>query len=279
MKLAIGTAQFGLSYGINNLYGVPSDAELEKIMNLAFQSGIDTLDTAQTYGNAESRISKFLNEGIKVVTKFKEFDARNLFKSLNNLSIDSIYGYISHDADKLNDNKVWWDGLLKAKTDGYVKKIGYSLYNIDQLESLLSNDMFPDIVQLPYNILDTRFEPYLSELHTRGAEIHVRSVFLQGLFHMELNRIPNNLNPLKPYIIKIKEVAAFAQISISEVCLGFVNANSYVDRIVVGVDNYSQLNENVNHLLSSKLTNQDLEQLRNINIEQTYLLNPANWKS
>ena len=52
IKLALGTAQFGLPYGINNQYGIPKDDELYKIFLLAKQFGISVLDSAQAYGNA-----------------------------------------------------------------------------------------------------------------------------------------------------------------------------------------------------------------------------------
>ncbi|MDX7819592.1 aldo/keto reductase, partial [Aeromonas caviae] len=56
MRLALGTVQFGLDYGISNHDGKVNDEELDAIIALARQAGIDTLDTAQAYGNAEQRL-------------------------------------------------------------------------------------------------------------------------------------------------------------------------------------------------------------------------------
>jgi len=85
-KLALGTAQFGLNYGINNKSGVIDEDSLSKLLNYAFDKGIDTLDTAYNYGNSEERIGKYLsvnNNNFKVITKApKGSDSNNIKKYL-----------------------------------------------------------------------------------------------------------------------------------------------------------------------------------------------------
>jgi aryl-alcohol dehydrogenase-like predicted oxidoreductase len=78
-----------------------------------------------------------------------------------------------------------------------------------------------------------------------GVEIHTRSVYLQGLFQMESSQVPNYLDPLKTYLSTIKEIAKINQLSIGEMCLGFAINNPLINKVVIGIDNLSQLKENM----------------------------------
>ena len=283
MKLALGTVQFGLTYGINNQSGIPNDDELASIFSFANKSGIDMLDTAQGYGNSEERIGSLAKDEFSVTSKFKQLTApfpfhTELQKSLNNLKKQSLYGYMAHDGDLLIENPYWWEGLQLAKEQGLVKKIGYSLYTVEQLVSLFGKKMIPDIIQFPYNILDRRFESFLPQLVSMGVEIHTRSVYLQGLFQMESSQVPNYLEPLKTYLSTIKEIAKRNQLSIGQICLGFAITNPLINKVVIGIDNLFQLKENVSICKIDNLSEEIMNELLSIEVKEINLLNPANWK-
>jgi aryl-alcohol dehydrogenase-like predicted oxidoreductase len=282
-KLALGTVQFGVKYGINNISGVPSDVELESILMLAKLAGIKLLDSAQGYGNAEERLGKFIGNDFQVITKFKKLESlypfhKELRESLNKLNIDFVYGYMAHDGDLLIENPKWWQGLQEAKSNGLVKKIGYSLYTINQLESLLAKQMIPDLIQFPFNIFDRRFSPYMSELASLGVEIHIRSVYLQGLLQFDPMKLPGNLKLLQPNLIKVQEIGAKYNLSISELCLGFAISNPFINKVVIGIDNESQLAENIFISQNIQLSNEIIDELLSIEIDNDNLLNPSNWK-
>lgn len=282
LKLALGTVQFGIKYGINNISGVPSDVELESILCMAKQAGIDQLDTAQGYGNAEDRLGKFSDYNFHIITKFKKLESpfpfhEELRESLNKLNRESVYGYMAHDGDLLIENPNWWQGLQEAKSRGLVKKIGYSLYTINQLESLLDKQFIPDLIQFPFNILDQRFAPYIPELVSLGTEIHTRSVYLQGLLHMNPTRLSNKLMPLKSNLIKLQELAFEYNLSISELCLGFALNNPYISKVVIGVDNALQLSENIQTCQKISLSSTVINELLSIEAIDLNLLNPTNW--
>ena len=77
MKIALGTVQWGLDYGIANKSGIPLDQDLKAILEFAKQIGINMFDTAIQYGNAEERIGKLLNKRDKIVTKIGGFTQSN----------------------------------------------------------------------------------------------------------------------------------------------------------------------------------------------------------
>ncbi|MHA8097973.1 aldo/keto reductase [Aquirufa aurantiipilula] len=283
IKLALGTVQFGLPYGINNQSGIPDDSELRSIFLLAKQLGIEVLDSAQGYGNAEERIGELTKNEFKVITKFKKLEPpfpfqTELRESLRKLKSTDLYGYMAHDGDLLIENPSWWEGLQIAKEDGLVKKIGYSLYSVDQLELLLAKKMIPDLIQFPYNILDRRFEPYLPELASLGVEIHTRSVYLQGLLQMDLNKIPTYFGALQPYLKKVKEIVTKYDVSIGQACLGFAIQNPLINRVVIGIDNVTQLIENSSLCQMENLSEDLINEFISIEVKDKNLLNPANWK-
>jgi len=215
-SLGLGTVQWGMRYGVANIAPRASAGEINAILRLAIKEGVCTLDTASLYGEAESILGRFDIGGFKVITKTPKFSGdfiseRNrprlietFERSLAKLSLDAVYGLLIHDAGDLllpGAEKIILD-LECLKTWKKVSKIGVSVYNKDQLDAVL-NVITPDIVQIPLSPLDQRFlrDGSLEEMVSRGIEIHVRSVFLQGLLLMPLDTIPKYFSPIMPTLV------------------------------------------------------------------------------
>lgn len=282
MKLAIGTVQFGINYGINNKNGIPSDIDVSKIFDLSIKNNINYLDTSISYGNSEERISKLANNKFKIITKSNNVKSSeeltsSILTSLSSLKIESVYGFLFHNADNLIDNHDLWSTLVKFKNEKKVNKIGYSLYDTKQIDYLLDKGFIPDIVQLPYSLLDRKFEKYFIKLKKLGTEIHVRSVFLQGLYFMNNKRLPQKLFPLKKYLDNIESICNEFNVSIGELALNFVYENKFIDKIIVGVDSPNQLNQNIN-IIKNWNSNKSINKLvSKITVKEQYLLSPVNW--
>jgi len=194
-KIALGTVQFGIPYGINNHNGVLSFEEIEQILRTAASAGITLLDTAPVYGDAEEKIGRFSEGGFKVVTKLparknrhpysKEWLYDSVRESIKRLNVKKIYGLLLHKPGDLleKDGGIFFSDLQNLKQEGLVDKIGISIYEPSELV-VLSDNYFFDIVQAPFNILDRRMidSGWMDRLYKKGIELHVRSVFLQGLF-------------------------------------------------------------------------------------------------
>jgi len=282
LKITLGTVQFGIQYGISNTHGVPSDNELNSIFIVASKLGIQQLDTAKAYGNAEERIGKLNNSKFDIITKFPNVDSKEdlelaLSESLQELNVSSIYGYLAHNADVLIQNPSLWKVLLEAKKDGKIKKIGYSLYTTEQLEQLLDLNCIPDLVQLPYSILDRKFEKQLTVLKQLGTEVHVRSVFLQGLYFMNPNELPEKLKPLQDSLAELKNLCMQDNVSVGEVALNYVISNPNIDKLVIGIETAEQLIENINLVINWQSNNVLFSKIEAIEIKDKSLLNPVNW--
>jgi aryl-alcohol dehydrogenase-like predicted oxidoreductase len=281
-KLSLGTVQFGIRYGINNTLGLLDNLELSAIFENASRAGIDLLDTAPAYGNAEEKIGEFSGKRFKIVSKFSNVNNSSELKfslanSLSNLDQDKIYGYLAHNADQILSHPECWDTLYELKDSQVVEKVGYSVYTTDQLEELLNRGFLPDLVQLPFSLLDRKFSSFLPQLKSIGTEIHVRSVFLQGLYFMDLSKLPGKLLPLKTSLEEINRICLQSNTSISSLALNFAINNPFIDKVVIGVDSPEQLKENILNIESWKPIHDLTAKINQIEILKSELLNPSNW--
>jgi len=213
-KLILGTAQFGLNYGINNNFGKLDTNSVIEILKIAKQNKIDLLDTASSYGDSENIIGLYSNFNFKIVSKFSKIknasELKNQFaNTLKNLRIQNLYAYLSHNPNEVIQNQKIWETLIYLKTCGKINKIGFSVYTLQELDSLLKLDIIPDLIQIPFSLLDRKFESYLPDLKSKNIEIHSRSVFLQGLYFMNFDKLPKKLESLKPALSELNHICNY----------------------------------------------------------------------
>lgn len=196
-RLALGTAQFGLPYGVANSLGqVPVD-DVAAILSLARGSGCDTLDTAVGYGDSEARLGALGVGGFQVVTKLagvppgaveiERWVVDTVAASLERLRIDALHGVLLHRPHDLRGKHgaAIVRGLERAQAEGLVRKIGVSVSSPSDLDAV-HDRMSLQIVQAPFNVFDRRLAAtgWLDRLAAGGVEVHARSIFLQGALLM-----------------------------------------------------------------------------------------------
>lgn len=254
MKLALGTAQFGMPYGISNLHGQPSLAQIEGLIRVSTQYGLNVIDTASSYGTSEEVLGLLAPNHICIISKLKPIPYTDniayhtwvrleLETSLNKLRRQKLWGYLLHNVDDLQaGGEELWEAMLDLKLQKLVDKIGYSVYSPLQVEKYF--DRFtPDIVQLPLNVLDNEFllTGWLEILKSKGVEIHARSAFLQGLLLMDFKDQMKRF-PSFEYVWKAwKEYLTINELTAIEACIGFLYNLDSIDRIVVGVNSAHEL--------------------------------------
>jgi aryl-alcohol dehydrogenase-like predicted oxidoreductase len=282
-KLVIGTVQFGLNYGISNTLGQVKASEVDRIFEYAASKGVYFVDTAQAYGNSEEVLGLFTHKHrFDVITKLKpDFGSDDAIisafnSSLNKLKINSVYGLLYHDFQSFLNRPESFKVLSDFAEKGKVKKIGFSLYHPSELEYLLENKLAFDIVQIPYNIFDRRFEPYFETLNRLGVEIHVRSVFLQGIIFMDQQKLNDFFKGFKSKLNLFHALCDRLQVSPGHAALQFVAGNKFVDKIVLGIQSLEHLKVNVDWLEKKiKFNDQDFAGLQEDNLD---FIIPSNWK-
>jgi len=250
-RLALGTAQFGLAYGLNNTAGQPSATAVAEVLAAAQAAGLTLLDTAAAYGNSEARLGELAgkNTAFELITKLPAGPlaqvAQQLAESLKRLRRTQLYGVLFHAFKPLQDEPAAWQALQAARAAGQVARIGVSLYHPPEAEWLLAQGWDVDLVQVPYNVLDQRFATLLPRLAARGVEVHVRSAFLQGLLLRELAALPTFFQPLAPKLTRLRALATEAGVPLPAALLLFAAYAPGVARAVIGVDSVANLHENL----------------------------------
>ncbi|MBJ6142520.1 aldo/keto reductase [Siccationidurans sp. BT559] len=250
-RLALGTAQFGLAYGLNNQAGQPSTGAVAEVLAAAQAAGLTLLDTAATYGNSEARLGELAgqNSAFELITKLPAGPpaqvAQQLAESLGRLRREKLYGVLFHAFKPLQEQPAAWQALQAARAAGQVARIGVSLYHPHEAEWLLAEGYDLDLVQVPYNVLDQRFAAVLPRLAAQGVEVHVRSAFLQGLLLREPTALPDFFLPLAHKLTQLRALAAEADVPLPALLLLFAAYAPGVARAVVGVDSVENLHENL----------------------------------
>ncbi len=258
MRLALGTVQFGADYGVSNPDGRVPHATVIEILEAARGAGVDLLDTAHLYGDAEAALGAALppSAAVHIVTKTPRFDGagsdgprqlQDAFSlSLERLGRDRVHGLLFHHAPDLlgEDGEQLWSAAAALRARGLVSALGVSVYGPEDTTRIL--ERFPvELVQLPLNVLDRRFidSGVLDALVGAGVEVHVRSAFLQGLLLMEPAATPTHFLPIRPLLERYHAARIAAGLSPVEAALGFLRGVPGIARVVVGVTRVAELLE------------------------------------
>jgi aryl-alcohol dehydrogenase-like predicted oxidoreductase len=251
-RLGLGTVQFGQAYGISNTRGRVSPAEVAGILAAAASAGIRTLDTAAGYGEAEAVLGALADAArpFRLVTKTVGLKdgldrviarARRSVEVLRRHPVDLLLVHAAGDLAGASGDALW-RRLLDLRDEGLFRGIGISAYVADD-PLALARRFRPAAMQVPLSLLDQRLAQNgaLAAIRTLGVEIHVRSVFLQGLLF--LDRPPPKLAHAAPNLAAMKRRIADAGSTPLAAALAFALGRPEVDVAIVGVTALEELKE------------------------------------
>ena len=241
-KLGLGTVQFGQPYGVSNVHGQVSPDATRAILERAARGGITVLDTAANYGDAEEILSGFDTSAFRIVTKTisvqngVEAVVARARQSAQSLNADTL---LVHTAGDLANDELW-PALQRLKADGVFRNIGISVYAAD-VPAALAARFRPDVMQLPFSVLDQRLlkDGTLGRLEGLGIELHARSLFLQGLLFIET--LPPKLAYAAPQLAAAKSAIRAAGSTPLAAALGFVLSRPEIGVALVGVTSLAEL--------------------------------------
>jgi hypothetical protein len=285
MKISLGTAQFGFDYGITNKLGRVSLSQIEQILLQAKKRGVNSLDTAASYGASEESLGSIGLDDWNVVTKIPSpkpsginvltWVADSFDTSLTRLRLKSTYAVLLHNANDLlgGQKNAFYDAIAELKHRKLVTKIGVSVYRPEELEEILDNfDL--DIIQLPLSIVDRRFQTksLLQLLESKDIEVQSRSVFLQGLLLANKDNLPEKFKRFLPFWKCWWAWLEDAQLSPIEACLAYVENLKWLNKTIVGIESVNQLNQIINACGSRLNTFPDFSAYAHFE-----LVNPSLW--
>lgn len=303
-KLVFGAAQLGSAYGIANKTGKPDWKMARDLLKTAILNGVTHIDTARVYGESEVVIGHSLKNGwegrVRIITKLSPLSAcpgdaipsvvhafvdASVFQSSASLGVRKIDVLMLHRASHLFDwGGAVWQRLLAHQASGLIGDLGVSVQGPGELSEVLKH---PEIryIQMPFNLLDWRWDAVIPELLSvkalRGVTVHVRSALLQGLLPSRDAVLwrQANVDASEAVIGWLEQqVARCERISVADLCLGYVNAQEWVDGVAIGMENMAQLHENIAIFSRLALTG---EQAESIDMTRPRLseatLNPSLW--
>ncbi len=303
-KMTLGTVQLGLQYGIANKTGKPDIKTTQEILRYAIKNGINAFDTAPVYGDSEKIIGDFFsskdsNQDAKpplIVTKIPfppdekawrydkiyELMKKSIKQSLQNLNLKKIQIALLHNATVAalsKNNRVIVECLLKLKDEGFIEKLGATVYSPEEVRECLNIKEF-NAIQIPLNLLDSRLlhENLLKKLADQNVMIFARSIFLQGLLFLNPNNLPPNLQIASKYLLTLNKIASEFKIPIAQLALCFVRDLPEITSLVIGLETRDQLERNLNLFSWPPLPKGAKEMLLNAfkDIPEK-IINPSKW--
>lgn len=296
-RLALGSAQWGMAYGIANRSGPPDEGELDRLLASAYAAGVRTIDTARAYGESEARIGRALArtgaDDWRVVTKLApDLDApgvdvgaalerlqASLASSREQLGLDTLPAVLLHrHAHRHAFGGKLWRTLLAEREAGRIAQLGVSTANPDEAWAALDD---PDVecLQVATSLLDLRLyrQGFFQRARELGRVVYVRSVYLQGVAHLGSAQLPGHLAELASPVRAIERLASDLGVRPRVVYLAFVRELPGVHP-VLGCETANQLGELLRDWADETLDGALLATLvENLPTAEAALVDPSLW--
>ena len=263
-RIVLGGAQLGLPYGILNGGETLSREEVARILDTAVDHGIDSIDTAIAYGHSESIIGEISQNRFKIISKLPPLpvDISNVSEwvhsqvqgSLSRLKCTSLDALLLHRPQDLTgaQGAELYAAIGSLMAEKMIHRFGVSIYSPDDLEGIIGTFDI-QVVQAPLNVFDRRILVVTNQLSALNIEVHVRSVFLQGvLIANPINR-PQRFEPWSEHFALFDEWVRSSGVSAMACCMGFALQQPGIAKLVIGTTSAESLDEIMNSIPNSVL--------------------------
>ena len=282
-RIVLGGAQLGLPYGILNGGETLSREEVARILDTAAGHGIDAIDTAIAYGQSESVIGETAQNRFKIISKLPPIplDVSNVSQwvrtqvdaSLSRLKCTSLNALLLHRSQDLTDahGAELYAAINSLKVEKIIQRFGVSIYTPDELDGIIGTFDI-DVVQAPLNVFDRRILGVIDQLTALNIEVHVRSVFLQGVLIAKPENRPQRFQPWSDHFARFDEWVLSSGVSAMACCLGFALQQSGVAKLVIGTTSPESLTE-----IMTSIPNMKLEVPADLQSSSEQLIDPRVW--
>jgi len=253
-RIVLGGAQLGLPYGILNGGETLSREEVARILDTAIALGVESIDTAIAYGQSESIIGETAQNRFNIISKLPPLpsDVSNVSEwvhmqvdaSLSRLKCTSLDALLLHRPQDLTGihGAELYDAISSLKIEKIIHRFGVSIYEPDELANIIGKFDI-DIVQAPFNVFDRRILGVINHLTALNIEVHVRSVFLQGVLIAGPKGRPQRFEPWSEHFAQFDEWVHSTGMSAMSCCLGFALQQPVVAKLVIGATSAESLAE------------------------------------
>ena len=282
-RIVLGGAQLGLPYGILNGGETLSREEVARILDTAVGHGIDSIDTAIAYGQSESVIGETAQNRFNIISKLpplpsevsnvSEWVHMQVDASLARLNCKSLDALLLHRPQDLVEQHgaELYAAINSLKIKKIIQRFGISIYAPDELDGIIGKFDI-DVVQAPLNVFDRRILGVIDQLTARNIEVHVRSVFLQGVLIASPKDRPQRFQPWSEHFSRFDTWVHSTGVSAMACCLAFALQQTGVAKLVIGTTSAESLTEIMN-----SIPNMHLEVPADLQSSIEQLIDPRVW--
>ena len=282
-RIVLGGAQLGLPYGILNGGETLSREEVARILDTAIALGVDSIDTAIAYGQSESIIGETAQNRFNIISKLPPLpsDVSNVSEwvrmqvdaSLSRLKCTSLDALLLHRPQDLTEahGAELFAAISSLKIEKTIQRFGVSIYTPDELNGIIGTFDI-DVVQAPLNVFDRRILGVIGQLSALNIEVHVRSVFLQGVLIAKPEDRPQRFNQWSEHFAMFDEWVNSSGMSAMACCLGFALQQPGIAKLVIGTTSATSLAE-----IMTSIPNSHLEVPAHLQSSIEQLIDPRVW--
>lgn len=288
-KLVLGTAQLGMDYGIANTFGKQDMGSANKILKAAYELGVRFLDTAQQYGNSEQIIGSYIknnrSHSFMVISKLhpdinpsNSAEVVDAVKRSYSTIGSTLEGLLVHNPVWLNSwNKEIGASIGECIEKQYIKAFGISVYSPDELDKALTIDGM-SIFQIPVSVLDRKFleSGLIPTAQSHGKTFFIRSVFLQGLLVMPIEKAVQKVPQSKPYLERWHSFCQKLNMEPGAAALQYVSSVIPESYVIVGCERPAQVITN-RDWMSGTLPESAIQEINSWPIPPSEVINPVHW--
>ena len=295
-EISLGTVEIGLDYGIDaggRAHRPPEEAAAQ-LLNRALDLGVNFIDTARAYGEAEAIIGRVLagrRKEFVLCSKVQPRTEENLspgelreklresvHTSLRLLQTDVLDILMIHSPPTAVIMSGEVTGILEEmRAEGKLRWIGASLYGEEAPLRTIESGQF-DCMQLACSALDRRLEKTaLPEAEKRGIGVVARSVLLKGILTPRHKHLPESLAALREAAERLDALAVANGMSLPELAYRYMLSRSVPETALVGASSVEELEAAVRFAEAGPAPAELVAEIQRVEIADEGLLNPGTW--
>jgi aryl-alcohol dehydrogenase-like predicted oxidoreductase len=250
-KLGLGTGQFGLDQP-PGARGRPREAEAREILSIAARSGLSVLEVERHAPGADAQLRSAMprpNPFRMTLTAIRPDRGPDAVESelraqMLRLGVERVDAILAPSATDLFSplGPQLWDRLKALRDEGLCRQIGVPVYASDDPVGV-TRRFKPDLVQAPASLLDQRLllDGSLASIADMGAEVHLRSIFLNGVLFLPPDRAPTHLKAAAGRISRARRLIAEGKSDPLQAALGFALTRPEASHVLVGVTSAAEM--------------------------------------
>jgi aryl-alcohol dehydrogenase-like predicted oxidoreductase len=251
-KLGLGSAQFVPGGSTPARGGRPPEVEVRDILTIAARAGLGVFDVSGIHGRAETLIGDLMPRPVPFRLTinsvrpdrgpdYVEAEARASLARMGVERADAIVVPLACDLFSVH-GAAMWTRLQQMRDHGLFNRIGIALHATDDPVGVVRR-FKPDLIQAPASLLDQRMlaDGTLERIAGMGVEVQMRSIFLNGLLFLPLDRLPNSLKGASSGLSRARRMIAEGRSDPLQAALGFALSRPEAGAVLVNVASAAEL--------------------------------------